>query len=116
MAILFHPTHRKFIKLLRSYADREIIINITDYDRERYSELLKRTNNPLERHKIIYLLILEILNRPTSPDEGCLFTHEVVNYIEQSFVRAERRKPCVTFQMVVIMPLLQSLIRKFGKK
>ena len=25
MAVLFHPAHRKFIKLLRSYADRGVI-------------------------------------------------------------------------------------------
>lgn len=33
MAILFHPTHRKFIKLLRTYADKGTIINITDFEK-----------------------------------------------------------------------------------
>lgn len=111
MAILFHPAHRKFIRLLRSYADRGTIINITDQDKERYLELFHRTSIALERHKAVYKLVLEILNRNTPSEKGYPFTQEMVDNIEQMLIRAERRKPCNTFRGVVIMPLLQHIIR-----
>lgn len=112
MAILFHPAHKKFIKLLRSYADRDTIINITEQDQERYLGLFHRTNISLERHKAVYKLVLEILNRNTPVEEGYPFTHEMVDKIEQMLIRAERRKPCNTFRGVVIMPLLRHIIRR----
>lgn len=97
MAILFHPTHRKFIKLLRTYADKGTIINITDFDKKRIHELFIRTNNALERHKSIYKIALEILNRNTPAEEGYPFTHEMVDTIEEQLASAERRKSCNTF-------------------
>lgn len=112
MAILFHPAHRKFIKILHSYADRGTIIYITDQDQKRYSELFHRTSIALERHKAVYKLILEILNRNTPVEEGYPFTHEMVDSIEQMLIRAERRKPCNTFREVVIVPLLRHIIRR----
>lgn len=112
MAILFHPTHRKFIQLLRTHADRGTIIKYTDLDKKRVRELFFRTNNALERHKSIYKIALEILNRNTPVEEGCALTHDMVDIIEKHLVQAERRKPCNTFQGVVIMPLLQILIKK----
>lgn len=115
MAILFHPTHRKFIKLLRTYADRGTIINITDIDKERLTELFHRTNDSLARHKSIYKVTLEIFKRNTSAEEGYAFTHEMVDTIEKNFVQAERRKPCYTFQGVIILPLLRFLIKRCDK-
>lgn len=112
MAILFHPAHKKFIKLLRSHADKGTIINITEYDKERLSILLHRTDNALERHKSIYKLVLEILNRNTPPEEGYPFTHEMVDTIEMAFVKAERSKPCNTFLGATIVPLLQNLLKR----
>lgn len=112
MAILLHPAHRKFIKLLRSYADRGIIINVTDQDQKRYLELFHRTSVALERHKTIYKLILEILNRNTPVEEGYIFTQEMVDNIELMLIRAECRKPCNTFRGGVIMPLLRHIIRR----
>lgn len=112
MSILFHSAHRKFIKLLRTHADRGTIINITDFDKKRIHELFIRTNNALERHKSIYKTLLVVLNRNTPAEEGYPFTHEMVDTIEEQLVSTERRKPCNTFRGVVIMPLLQFLIKK----
>lgn len=115
MAILFHPAHRKFIKLLRMYADRGTCIKVTDLDKERINELFLRTSKAYERHMSLYKVALEILNRNTSAEEGYAFTQEMVDAIEKNLVQAERRKPCSTFQGVVIMPLLQFLIKKIDR-
>lgn len=112
MVVLFHPAHRKFIKLLRLYADRVTYINVTDLDKERIKELFLRTSKAYERHMSLYRLALEILNRNTSAEEGYAFTHEMVDAIEKTLVQAERRKTCSTFQGIFIMPLLQFLIKK----
>lgn len=116
MALLFHPSHRKFIRLLRSYADRGTYFCITDLDREKLVEIFHRTNDAVERHKSIYMLLLKILNRHTSPEEGYLFTHKNVDDIEQTFARLERRRPCITFRGVIIIPLLRFLLRRLKKR
>lgn len=115
MAILFHSTYRKFIKLLRTYADKGTIINITDFDKERLTELFYRTNDALERHKSIYKIALEILNRNTPAEERYPFIHEMVDTIEEQLASTERRKPCNTFQGVVFMSLLKRFIKKNDK-
>lgn len=53
MVLLLHPTHRKLIRLLRLYGYRSAAINITDVDRERFFELVNRTSNALEWHRLI---------------------------------------------------------------
>lgn len=115
MALLIHPAHRKFIKILRSYADRNTIINITDQDKERLSDLIRRTDNALERHKSVYKLILEILNRNTPPEEGYPFTHDMVDIIERTIAKGEFRQPYKTFLGAVIIPFLQFLKKKGNK-
>lgn len=115
MAILFYLAHKKFVKILRSYADRGTIINITEHDRERLSLLLHRTDNALERHKCIYRVAFEILNRNSPSKEGYTFTHEMVDTIEIAFVKAERSKPCDTFREIAIVPLLKILLKRSGK-
>lgn len=115
MALLIHPAHRKFIKLLRSYADRNTIINITDQDKERLSDLIRRTDNALERHKSVYKLIFEILNRNIPPEEGYPFTHNMVDKIEQTLSRGEFRQPYITFIGAVVIPVLTFLLKKLKK-
>lgn len=116
MAVLFHPTHRKYIKLLRSYADRGAIINITDRDKEHIFNLFYQTNKAIERHKAIYKRLLVILNRNTPLEEGEPFTHEMVDIIENTFAHMEHRRPCNTFLAVAVLPLLQFLLRKLNNR
>lgn len=115
MALLIHPAHRKFIKLLRSYADRDTIINITDQDKDRLSDLIRRTDNALERHKSAYKLILEILNRNTPSEEGFPFTHHIVDIIERTLAKCEFRQPYTTILGAVVIPFLQFLNKKLNK-
>lgn len=116
MAVLFHPAHRKFIKLLRSYADRGVIINITDRDKEYIFNLFHRTNKALDRQKAIYKRLLVILSRNIPLEEGEPFTHEMVDIIENTFAHMERRRPCNTFRAVAVLPLLQFLLRKLNNR
>lgn len=112
MPFLFHPAHRKFIKTLRSYADRGVIISITAQDKERYYEIFHRTDTAIERHKVAYKILLEILNRDTPKEEGSPLTHKMVDSIEEFISHLERRNPCQTFSGVIIMPLLRYFIRR----
>lgn len=105
-SFLFHPTHRKFIRLLRLHADQGTIVNITDKDKKRLSEVFRRTNIAIERHRAIYKLVLEILNRNTSPEDGVPLTHGDVDTVEKQFAQAEHKSPCNTFKGVLIRPIL----------
>ena len=98
MPILFHPTHRKFIKLLRSYADKGVNYNVTENDKLRYNQIFERSTKAKDRHQSIYKLILEIINRETPLGEGHPFDHAIVDQIEKFFADVERKNPWATFK------------------
>ena len=60
--ILFHPTHRKFIKLLRKRVEVEPIY-LTNEDIEAFRALVRRTNIAMERHKGLYRIFLTAMYR-----------------------------------------------------
>lgn len=112
MSILFHPTHRKFIKLLRSYADRGVNVDITKDDYSRYKQIFERSNIAVERHRAIYRLMIEILNRQTSLDKGRSFNHKLVDIIENSLAIAERKSPWNTFKGAFLKPVVLFLLKR----
>lgn len=116
MPILFHPAHRKFIKLLRSYADKGVNYNVTENDKLRYNQIFERSTKAKDRHQSIYKLVLEILNRETPLGEGSPFDHSVVDEIEKSFAKVERKKPLDTFKGAVILPIILFFIKKLEKR
>lgn len=112
MKILLHPTHRKFIKLLRSYVKRCTIITITDQDFERFMQVIHRTNISMERHRASYKIMLEILNRKPSPENGYLLSNEFVDKIEEFLAEAERRKLCNTIKIIILKPIIRFMKRR----
>lgn len=116
MSILFHPAHRKFIKLLRFYADKGVNYIFTEDDEHRYKQIFERSTKAKDRHQSIYKLVLEVINRKTPLDEGRPFNHAVVDQIEKSFAKAERKKPWNTFKGVFIIPIILFLLKKQKKR
>lgn len=115
MSFLFHPAHRKFIKLLRSYADKGVKYIITEDDKRRYEQIFERSTQAKDRHQSIYKLVLEIINRETPLDEGSPFNHSVVDQIEKSFAKVERKNPWNTFKGAVILPFILFLLKNQKK-
>lgn len=115
MSILFHPAHRKFIKLLRSFADKGVNYNFTEDDERRYKQIFERSTDARDRHRSIYKLALEIIRRETPPDEGRPFDHSLVDQVESFFAKAERKNLWNTFKGAFIIPFILFLLKKLKK-
>ena len=113
--ILFHPTHRKFIKLLRKRVEVEPIY-LTNDDKETFRALVRRTNIAMERHKGLYRIFLTAMRRPNSsvyPD--IIIDSAVVDYIERVLCEAERKSPRKLFMAIVVAPIARKILRVLNK-
>lgn len=86
MCSLIHPTHRKYIKLLREKADSGNPIIITKKDWEDYVALIKSTNKKMARHQSVYRITLRAMNRSKeeveTEDIQVILDHNAINQIE----------------------------------
>ena len=115
VTILFHPTHRKFIKLLRKRVEVEPIY-LTNEDMEAFRALVRRTNIAMERHKGLYRIFLTAMRRPNpsiSPD--IIIDTACVDYIERVLAKAERKSPRMLFMAIVVAPIARKILRFLSK-
>lgn len=113
--ILFHPTHRKFIKLLRKRVEVEPIY-LTNEDIEAFRALVRRTNIAMERHKGLYRIFLTAMRRPNSsisPD--IIIDSAYVDYIERALCEVERKSPRMLFKSMVLAPIARKILRMLSK-
>lgn len=113
--ILFHPTHRKFIKLLRKRVEVEPIY-LTNEDMEAFRALVRRTNIAMERHKGLYRIFLTAMRRPNSsisPD--IIIDSAYVDYIGRALCEVERKNPGMLFKAMVLAPIARKILRILSK-
>ena len=113
--ILFHPTHRKFIKLLRKKVELEPIY-LTNEDKEAFRALVRRTSVAMERHMGLYRIFLTAMRRPNpsiSPD--IIIDTACVDYIERVLAKAERKSPRMLFMAIVVAPIARKILRFLSK-
>lgn len=104
--ILLHPTHRKFIRLLRKHILQGGMIIVTKADIESWEELSRHTQTAIERHKSIYRILLSAIRR-TEVNEGDRIGGSLfVDSLEKAFCIAERRKIFVTLRNIILLPIV----------
>ena len=115
MYSLIHPTHRKYIKLLRDRADSGNPILITKKDWEDYVALIKSTNKKMARHQGVYRITLRALNRTKeeveTEDLQMVLDHNAINQIETFLSKAEHKRLGKTLISTYIVLILRSLYR-----
>lgn len=118
--ILIHPTHKKFIKLLRDKANAGTPIIITKNDCKDFSELIKSTNARYKRHQGVYKITLRAMNRPRDEinveEIQTILDNNVIDYIEKIFSRLERKQLCATLKGAYIRPIFLALLKLLNKK
>ena len=58
MILLLHPTHRKFIKLLRNKVNNGDVIYITKEDQSEWQSVFNTSKNSKKRHQETYRIFL----------------------------------------------------------
>lgn len=118
-AILLIPTHRRFINILQEHIKTKGPIILTAEDLLRLKEFSQGHVTMNEQHRRIYSLALRAINRQPEDiplnSETTLVDLRVMNQIEKSFARAERRHLRVTLENRLIVPLLRKTLRRLEK-
>lgn len=116
---MIHPTHRKFIKILRESVEKDKPIVIIDEDIEDLKNLFNRTKKRGERHRGIYRIALRAMHRQPTELQGNNSIHyidrEEVAFIEKQFARVERKQLCATLQGAYLAPIIRSIIKRINK-
>lgn len=114
--IIIHPTHRKFIKLLRECAEKGKPIALIDEDIEDFKNLVHRTKKRRERHRGIYRIALRAMHRQPTELQGNNYIHHIdceeVDFIEKQFARVERKQLCATLQGAFLLPIMRSIVKR----
>ena len=115
-----HPTHRKFIRLLRDRINNGHPIIFTQADIDDYKILFQGTMSMVQRHQGIYRIVLNAIYRPIeeiSKDEKvCFVGKRQIDTIEKCFAQAERKHLGTTLISGYIVPVLQSIVRNRQKR
>ena len=111
MKILLHPTHRKFVKLLREKINSGQPIIITQADLDEFERLMKRSKKALVRHKGIYKIFLRAINRSSIDCQDVYVNQELIDYIESVLCKVEWYNPLITIRNIVLVPILRKIIR-----
>ena len=105
MILLLHPTHRKFIRLLRNHTNNGEVIILTQEDKDEWLSFLSRTKNSKKRHQITYRIFLRAINRKRieSTEDVIVINHSSVDYIERALRKVEFKNPFRTIKNIILM-------------
>ena len=92
---LIHPVHRRYVKLLKKQVENGTPILLTQSDLDGFKELCQKTKQKGKRHRGLYKLTLEAINRPEEETRktgvsGFIGTKEI-SFIEKTLASVERR-------------------------
>lgn len=112
---IIHPTHRKFLRLLRErYKSGTPVVML----KGEVDDLLKKlpsVSSPTLRNQLIYREVLRAMNRPLSEIQQCtgfvVFNEKTIRTIESVYAKVERKQLCP-----VIMVSILTAITKHHKR
>lgn len=114
--ILIHPTHRKFIRLLRKQFEKGTPVVILKKELDNIFETLPSIQTPTARNQYIYRETLRAINRPLSKIQECtdliVFREKNINLVESFYAQVERKHICST----LINTLVPYIARRKSKR
>jgi len=118
MILLLHPTHRKFIKLLRDNVNNGEVIFLTTEDKNEWLSVLNKSNNSTKRHLATYRIFLRAINRVNTeiPNNAIVINSSLVNHIEVFLRKVELKNPFRTIRNIILMKIIRvgfRLLKRF---
>ena len=118
--LLLHPTHRKFIRLLRDRVNAGQPIIITQADKDAFNRVCQGQMTMMERHQRIYRVVLTAVYRPLDEIDKkarvTLIGDRQINIIEKCFSKVERNHLGTTIISGYLIPLLELIINRPQKR
>ena len=109
--ILIHPTHRKIVGLLKEHVASGKHLEIIQKDIYDFHQFIHRTQTAIDRHKIIYRILLRIINHGKIGSGFVENDLMVISLIEKAFAHAERKRLDITIRNAILIPILSKLLR-----
>ena len=117
---LIHPTHRKYIRLLRNRAVGGNPIVLTNQDVEDFRKLMKTSKQRLYRHHGLYRITLRAMSRPqsdvTTEEIHSILDEDAINHIARFLSKAERSQLGTTLFSTFVVPILRRIIRRINRR
>ena len=113
---IIHPTHRKFIRLLRERLreDNPIIIRKDEYDA--LCEELPLLQSATARNQLVYRLALRAMNRPISEiqqhQDLIIVNEQFIKNLESAYAKVERKQLCP----VTIVSILTLFLKHYKRR
>ena len=118
--LLLHPTHRKFIRLLRDRVNSGYPIIITQSDNDAIKHMCEGAMTMIKRHQGIYRIVLTAVYRPIEEivkDEKIYYIgYKSINIAEKCFFKAEWRHLGTTLGSGYLVPILRHIIKKLEQR
>ena len=109
MILLLHPTHRKFIKLLRNKVNNGDVIYITKEDQSEWQSVFNTSKNSKKRHQETYRIFLRAINRVHTeiPNNAIVINLSLVDHIESILRKVELKNPLRTIRNIILMKIVK---------
>lgn len=109
MILLLHPTHRKFIKLLRDNVNNGNVIFLTSEDISEWEYIFNTSKNSKERHQATYRIFLRAINRVNTeiPNNAIAINSSSVDHIEVFLRKIELKNPIRTIRNIILMKIVR---------
>ncbi len=108
---IIHPTHRKFLRLLRNRINEGNPIIIRKAELDALFNNLPLLQSATARNQLVYRLALRAQNRPLSDiqqyDDLILVNERFVRGIESVYARVERKHLCPVIIVSILTPLVR---------
>ena len=113
---LIHPTHRKFIKILRDRAKSGNPVVTTKNDWNEYLKIVRTTKQRLPCHQGLYRIIIRAINRPQNEIKKeniySILDNMKIDIIEKTLSKAEWKSLGATLKGAYLIPFLRAIIKR----
>ena len=119
--LLIHPTHRKFVRIMRDRCRKGKPVLLKIEDIEDLKNLFKMGTMPaIERHKRLYKIVLRAYNRTLSEysaDEKIrIVDNQLIGVLENRFFVAEWKHLWMTLLSSFAFPIFRWLLNRNKKR
>ena len=112
---IIHPTHRKFLRLLRNRLKEGNPVVIRKVELDNLFNELPILQSATARNQLVYSVALRAMNRPLSEmqqyDDLIIVNERFIRNLESAYAKVERKQLCL-----VIMVSILKLIQKYHKR
>lgn len=109
--IIIHPTHRKFLRLLRNRLKEGNPIVIRKTELDTLSKDLPSLRSATARNQLVYRLALRAMSRPRSEmqqyDDLIIVNEQFIKGLESVYAKVERKQLCPVLMVSILTSILK---------